>query len=93
MRNQFYGSPKTSQEVEEDLDFIGTIPKQQINETAFNFIRFQGQDLASFLGFKNLFSGYSRATLEYTYTEDKFFKLSYIPDSIIVELLNIDLKS
>ena len=48
MRNQFYGSPKTSPEVEEDLDFIGTIPKQQ---TAFNFIRFQGQDLASFLGF------------------------------------------
>ena len=65
----------------------------QFNQTKFNFFKFKAQNLANFLGFSNLNSGFQTATSVYVYRADKLFRLSYIPDSIIVELLNIDLKS
>ena len=95
MRDQFFGVNKISPDVKEDTDFIGISPPSQTGslESTNNFVSFHGQDLANFLGFNRLFSGYSYAKLEYTYTADTKFSPSYIPDSIIVELLNIDLKS
>ena len=88
MRNQFYGVNKESEILDEEIDFIGVPPPiQSVYLTEFNFIEFKAQNLANLLGFSNLNSGFSTTTSVYVYRADKLFRLSYIPDSIIVEYL------
>lgn len=90
--NSFTNSINNQEEEEEALG-ANIPPGGQVNTSNYNFITFAAPSLANYLGFSNLQSGFQIAKEEWEYKANKFFDTSYVPESIIVELLNIDVKS